>query len=357
MKSYQVLNAVPIHAKAGQALQLFLEQKEQIERLRKENEEKPCYLILPKHATDIEGFSGMEVIHADQDAGFVFTNHSALLRLLEGEKPIPAAVNGVEEVYQVEELLNSDTKQIYLDGRVKKPGIISVAKETTIQELLSHCEEEETCKAVYFGHPMGLVFGRDRFLEPITITTDYIELYNETDCMLDRLAKIMDLYGQECCGRCVFGHEGVTQIRLIVSDIIQKKGRPEDITLLVELCSQMKEQSVCEVGMSAATLVLSALQEFGDEIAEHITKKSCLAGVCKKFVTYHILPDLCIGCTDCEDACEEEAILGKKKFIHVIDQEECIQCGACVEACEEGAIVKAGAIKPKCPKKPLPCKR
>jgi NADH-quinone oxidoreductase subunit F len=72
-------------------------------------------------------------------------------------------------------------------------------------------------------------------------------------------------------------------------------------------------------------------------------------------VTYHIIADLCTGCTDCVDACEDDAILGKKKFVHVIDQDECIQCGACMAACEEGAIVKAGAVKPKTPKKPVPC--
>jgi NADH-quinone oxidoreductase subunit F len=57
------------------------------------------------------------------------------------------------------------------------------------------------------------------------------------------------------------------------------------------------------------------------------------------------------------DECDDDAILGKKKFIHVIDQDECTQCGKCVEACDEEAIVKAGAIKPRCPQKPIPCKR
>ena len=57
------------------------------------------------------------------------------------------------------------------------------------------------------------------------------------------------------------------------------------------------------------------------------------------------------------DVCEDDAILGKNKFVHVIDQDECTLCGKCFEACEEGAIVWAGAEKPKCPKKPIPCKK
>jgi NADH-quinone oxidoreductase subunit F len=57
------------------------------------------------------------------------------------------------------------------------------------------------------------------------------------------------------------------------------------------------------------------------------------------------------------DACEDDAILGKKKFVHVIDQDECTICGKCMEACDEDAIVMAGAVKPRCPTKPIPCKK
>ena len=74
-------------------------------------------------------------------------------------------------------------------------------------------------------------------------------------------------------------------------------------------------------------------------------------------MTYHIIAANCIGCGECLDVCEDDAILGKKKFVHIIDQDECIQCGKCMEACEEEAIVLAGAVKPRCPKKPIPCKR
>ncbi|MFR3651056.1 MAG: 4Fe-4S binding protein [Enterocloster aldenensis] len=38
-------------------------------------------------------------------------------------------------------------------------------------------------------------------------------------------------------------------------------------------------------------------------------------------------------------------------------QDECTQCGACLNACDEDAIVRAGSIKPKCPRKPVPCRR
>ena len=36
--------------------------------------------------------------------------------------------------------------------------------------------------------------------------------------------------------------------------------------------------------------------------------------------------------------------------------EMCAQCGACMDACDEDAIVRAGAVRPRCPAKPIPCK-
>ena len=153
-----------------------------------------------------------------------------------------------------------------------------------------------------------------------------------------------------------FGHEGVFQIRMLLTGMSLKKGKISDMDLLLELCHEMKLQSLCESGFSIANTVESALDHFKNEIEEHIIRKSCKAGVCQKFLTFHILPDLSTGGTECLDVCEDDAILGKKRFIHVIHQEECTGCGDCIEACAENAIIKAGADKPKCPKKPVPCK-
>jgi len=179
----------------------------------------------------------------------------------------------------------------------------------------------------------------------------------DTECVVDVLLK--EVLNHECrrCGKCVFGYEGVSQLEMVLRDITEKKGRSEDLELMGDLCSVMKEQSLCEDGEELAEAVLTAIENYRDIFEEHISRKGCKAGVCKKFVTYHILADKCNGCGDCMDECDEDAILGKNKFVHVIVQDECMQCGKCMDVCDEDAIVPAGAIKPRCPKKPIPCKR
>lgn len=192
--------------------------------------------------------------------------------------------------------------------------------------------------------------------EPYNSSADYARIHADDGCVLHRLTEVTGSFLCKSCGRCAFGYEGLFQIHSILTDISNKKGKAGDLELLSELCLAMQTQCACDIGEAAAKLILSAMDTFGDEIKEHITKKTCRAAFCKQFVTYHILSDKCVGCQECADACEDDAIAGKKKFVHVIDQDECTQCGKCIEVCEYEAIIKAGAIKPKCPAKPVPCK-
>ncbi|WP_099467135.1 NADH-ubiquinone oxidoreductase-F iron-sulfur binding region domain-containing protein [Konateibacter massiliensis] len=360
MKEIFVCNAMPIYEEAPISPSMLKENLEQISKEILKNPASKHYLVVPKNQAAGVEVKGITVIEAKKGAGFTYTNHSALLKVLEGEKPIPSRSNSEESdqtaIVSVEELLGAEKKKVFVGGKAKKTGIQEFNKKTTPREILNVCESKGKFKGMFFGYPMGLVINQSKLDEEIILMTDYIQIIDETDCVLDIILKIADRFGKESCGRCVFGHEGVTQIQMILTDITLKKGKQSDLELLLDLCQEMKMQSLCEVGSAIAGTIQSAMDSFGEEIEEHITKKSCKAGVCAKYVTYHILADMCTGCNECVDECEDDAILGKKKFIHVIDQDECTQCGACLEACDEDAIVKAGAVKPRCPKKPIPCK-
>ncbi|WP_313073423.1 NADH-ubiquinone oxidoreductase-F iron-sulfur binding region domain-containing protein [Lacrimispora sp.] len=356
-----ICNAMPVYHEAPVSPMLLKDNTEKfMEALLKEPADIR-YLIVPEGDWKWDKPEGLTVIETPYKSGFTYGNDSALIKVTEGEKPIPlcrnhGGISGESRVMTVEELLNEEKKKVYVGGKAKKKGFLDFDRKTTPRDILAASGVQGIFKTMYFGHPMGVFINETMMDQPIELTTDYIEILNETDCMLDFLLKTADRYGKEACGRCVFGNEGVFQIRMLLTDMTLKKGKMSDVDLMLELCHEMKQQSLCESGFSIANTVESALDCFKIEIEEHITKKSCKAGVCQKFLTFHILLDLCTGCMECLDVCEDDAILGKKKFIHVIDQNECSGCGACIEACEENAIIRAGADKPKCPKKPVPCK-
>lgn len=186
---------------------------------------------------------------------------------------------------------------------------------------------------------------------------DRINGLTEEQCVVNVLLNEMKDHPCKSCGKCVYGYEGLTQCEMIFKDISEKKAKSNDKELLLDVSRLMSTQSLCDDGIELGMAVEEALKVHEEIIDEHIAKKQCRASVCKTFMTMHILASKCVGCTDCLDVCEDDAILGKRKFVHVIDNDECTLCGKCLEVCKEHAIVFAGARKPKCPKKPIPCRK
>jgi F420-non-reducing hydrogenase iron-sulfur subunit len=69
----------------------------------------------------------------------------------------------------------------------------------------------------------------------------------------------------------------------------------------------------------------------------------------RDIVSYYIDPKKCQACMICLKSCPVEAISGRKRLIHVINQDKCIKCGTCLEACPPyfGAVQKiSGAPVP-----------
>jgi NADH:ubiquinone oxidoreductase subunit F (NADH-binding) len=54
----------------------------------------------------------------------------------------------------------------------------------------------------------------------------------------------------------------------------------DDLALLEDLCSTVKETSLCGLGQTAPNPVLSTLKYFRNEYLEHILHKRCPASVC-----------------------------------------------------------------------------
>ena len=236
---------------------------------------------------------------------------------------------------------------------------ITTTGSATVSELLASLGVDAAgLKAVWVSLPAAVFVTPDHLGDEVKVAAGTVlRTYDQKSCMADALLSVVnDLrLATECT--CTFGHEGAFQLVAILSDICRKKGKPGDIALMRDLAPVMATQSICDEGKAIGRAVSQALDLFGPEVEAHITKKACPAGSCRAFQTYHVLVSRCTGCGKCLKACEDDAIAGKPRFVHVINQRACTQCNKCLEACPEGAIVTAGAEKPKTPPKPIPCKR
>lgn len=259
-----------------------------------------------------------------------------------------------------------ETKMVQVrDGTNGINSIFEAAVGTPIGELLKMAGVDMVgLKAFTVGGSMGALFTPEQ--TGVTLNADeliskgaiygntVIDVLRNDVCIIEYLRKCYICCKLECCGRCVFGRMGTQQIFQILTDIGMKRGKSDDIYILREVAQGMKAASSCSQGQVAANLILSALDRFEQEFDEHIKRSTCQAMRCPGYVTYHILPEKCTGCSTCLKACELKAIEGEDDYIHVINTDFCTNCGICYEVCLEDAIVMAGNVKPKTPTEPIP---
>jgi NAD-dependent dihydropyrimidine dehydrogenase PreA subunit len=155
--------------------------------------------------------------------------------------------------------------------------------------------------------------------------------------MVDVAKYFLKFLMEESCGKCTPCREGIKRMLEITDNISKGQGKAEDLALLEELATVVKEFSLCALGQTASNPVLSTIRYFRDEYEAHLNKK-CPAGVCKALIEYSIDQDKCNGCGLCRKNCPQSAITGEPKKPHVIDQEKCIKCGICRESCKFGAV-------------------
>ncbi len=162
---------------------------------------------------------------------------------------------------------------------------------------------------------------------------------DEDTCMVDVAKYFMNFLRDESCGKCLSCREGTQRMWEILDRITKGAGSMEDLEVLDDLAVAVKDASMCGLGQTAANPVLSTLKYFKNEFVTHIRDRKCPARVCKQLITYSILPERCTGCMACLKVCPVDAISGKKKQVHTIDQEECTKCGSCAEVCRFEAVL------------------
>mgnify|MGYP003293421010 CR=1 FL=1 len=162
---------------------------------------------------------------------------------------------------------------------------------------------------------------------------------DEDTCMVDVAKFFLNFTQSESCGKCTPCREGTKRMLEILTRITEGQGMEGDIELLESLARNIKETALCGLGQTAPNPVLSTLKYFRNEYEAHINEKRCPAGVCEKLANYTIT-DACRGCGLCARNCPVQAISGKIKSKHEIDQTLCIKCGACMGACPFKAITK-----------------
>jgi len=350
---------------------------------------------LEKAIADAEkkGFLGKNIfgtkmnfkLHIKKGAGaFVCGEETALMASIEGKRgmprirpPFPAQsglwgkptnINNVETFANVPWIIlhganeynkygtekSKGTKVFALTGKIKKSGLIEVPMGMTLREVIydvgGGMKTEKPFKGVQLGGPSGGCIPASLLdtkvdYDSITKTgaimgSGGMVVMDSGTCMVDVAKFFLNFTQNESCGKCTFCRVGTKRMLEILTKITEGKGEMEDLDRLERLATNIIKGSLCGLGQTAPNPVLTTLRYFRDEYIAHIRDKKCPAGVCTALIKYEIIEEKCVGCTVCARKCPVQAITGKPKQPHVINQDECIKCGICYESCKFDAIIK-----------------
>ena len=255
---------------------------------------------------------------------FVCGEETALIASIEGKRgtprprpPYPAEeglwdsptlINNVETFANIAPILrkgaewfasigtekSKGTKVFALAGRVNNTGLIEVPMGITLGEIVHEIgggiPEGKQFKAVQTGGPSGGCIPAEHADSPV----DYESLarvgsmmgsggmivMDETSCMVDVAKYFMEFCMSESCGKCIPCRAGTQQMHGILQKITVGEAGPGDLARLEELCELVRSTSLCGLGQSAPTPVMTTLRYFRNEYDAHI--KGDLCPTCKE---------------------------------------------------------------------------
>jgi bidirectional [NiFe] hydrogenase diaphorase subunit len=186
------------------------------------------------------------------------------------------------------------TKVFALTGKITNTGLVEVPMGISLRQIIEGIgggvPDGHTLKAVQTGGPSGgcipahmldIGVSYDALLKIGSIMgSGGMIVMDDTSCMVNVAHYFMEFCMTESCGKCIPCRAGTAQMHTLLTRICTGVGTMDDLELLEDLCSTVKETSLCGLGQTAPNPVLSTLKYFREEYVDHIVHKRCPAGVC-----------------------------------------------------------------------------
>jgi NADH-quinone oxidoreductase subunit F len=83
--------------------------------------------------------------------------------------------------------------------------------------------------------------------------------------MVSALKRLSYFFYEESCGQCTPCREGTGWVYRVIKRIVDGKGTMDDLDLLTDVSKKISGRTICALGDSAATPVLSFIKHFRPE--------------------------------------------------------------------------------------------
>jgi NADH-quinone oxidoreductase subunit F len=180
---------------------------------------------------------------------------------------------GVEEYRRIGTEKSPGPKLFCVSGDVAQPGVYEVPFGVTLRDLLNMAgglAGGKGLQAVLFGGAAG-AFATAKHLDVrltfedlraagLPLGSGVVMVFDETRDLRDVLKRLGHFFAHESCGKCYPCQMGTQRQKEILDRIAEGRLLPGDLERLQDVGWTMTDASLCGLGQTAASAVLSAIQ-------------------------------------------------------------------------------------------------
>jgi NADH-quinone oxidoreductase subunit F len=202
----------------------------------------------------------------------------------------PTAVNNVETLAASVDIVkhgsewfrqwgteqSAGTKLFCVSGHVARPGLVEVPFGTTVRTVLDeHCGGiVGELQAILMGGAAGGFLLPEQLDTPLTfedlsainapVGSGVIAVLDSSVDLRDVLARLAHFFAHESCGKCFPCQIGTQRQAEVLDRATAGQSQPSDTERLMDVGWTMTDSSLCGLGQTAASAVLSALDHWPD---------------------------------------------------------------------------------------------
>jgi NADH-quinone oxidoreductase subunit F len=204
----------------------------------------------------------------------------------------PTVVNNVETLVNIPNIIHeggaafarigtessSGTRLFCLSGHIVRPGVYEVPFGATLREVIDLAGGvggTGRLQAILLGGAAGTFVSPNELDTPLTfegtraigatLGSGVIMPFDDSTDLRMILLRIAEFFHTETCGQCVPCRVGVTRQKEALERLIERKpfgSSAQELQLLQEMAQAMRDASICGLGQTASTALLSAVNRW-----------------------------------------------------------------------------------------------
>jgi NADH-quinone oxidoreductase subunit F len=204
----------------------------------------------------------------------------------------PTVVNNVETLVNIPGIIlgggaafsrigteqSSGTRLFCVSGHIVRPGVYEVPFGTTLREVIhlaGGTGGTGRLQAILLGGAAGTFVSPNELDTPLTfegtraigatLGSGVVMLFDDATDLKQILLRIAEFFREETCGQCVPCRVGVTRQKEALERLIENRplgSTAEELRLLQEMAQAMRDASICGLGQTASSALLSAVNRW-----------------------------------------------------------------------------------------------